>query len=44
IIGTYLVGIEDYEIKLVLFIPIKAEEKNLVTQAIFERMNIFQSV
>ncbi|CAG8791317.1 10529_t:CDS:2, partial [Racocetra persica] len=40
-IGAYLVRIEDCEIELVLFVPIKMEERDLVTQAIFERDEYF---
>ncbi|CAG8467177.1 5046_t:CDS:2 [Cetraspora pellucida] len=40
-IGIYPVGIEDCEIELVLFVPVKAEERDLATQAIFEKDEYF---
>ncbi|CAG8517659.1 13947_t:CDS:2 [Gigaspora rosea] len=40
-IGVYPVGDEDNEIELVMFVPVKAEERDLATQAIFERDEYF---
>ncbi|CAG8550361.1 20910_t:CDS:2 [Cetraspora pellucida] len=40
-IGVYLVGIEDCEIELILFVPVKTEERDPAMQAIFERDEYF---
>ncbi|CAG8468432.1 8663_t:CDS:2 [Cetraspora pellucida] len=40
-IGVYPVGIKDCEIELILFVPVKTEERDPATQAIFERDEYF---
>ena len=40
-LGAYPVEREDYEIELVLFVPVDSNDRDSETQAIFEKDNFF---